>query len=543
MLRGGALTSLLLGGAFALAAGCGSSSKSGDAGHLTSTDHPSTGGSAAEGGTGGSATGGSVQVTGGSGGGISVTGGSAGDGSAGASDECPGENVAANLVPLDLYVMLDSSGSMGEDSGDAGGATKWDAVTSALTAFLGDPQSAGIGIGLQFFPLTDPAAPDSCNSNGECGDFGSCLQGFCQQAGPDVIFCGENSDCVDLTGQDFGPCAPLRLCWSLLLSSADGIPTLCHDDSDCGGQRGDCVEFNQCSGDATYACKTAGTACQATGGQNLGTCEQVAPTSICSDTADCHASAYAAPAAEIASLPGAAKALESAIASKMPDGQTPSAPALQGAIDHAAAWAKAHPDHTVAVLLVTDGLPSECSAHVTAQDPYDIAGVAAIASQGLAADPSIQTFVIGVFAPSDTDAHANLDRIAKAGGSDSAYIVNTTTASGNSSTGPDVEQQFLADLEAIRGARLPCEFQVPKPSSGAFDPKQVNVYFSSGGDSQPLYYFSDPKDCDPKTGGWYYDDPSAPTKIIACPASCDEFQAASQGGKVTIKLKCPTLVK
>jgi hypothetical protein len=256
---------------------------------------------------------------------------------------------------------------------------------------------------------------------------------------------------------------------------------------------------------------------------------------VCEHTANCDATVYAAPAAEIATLPGAAANLSSVIGPKMPDGQTPTAPALQGAIAHAQAWAKAHAGHTVAVLLATDGLPTECIADDTT-DPSGIDGVVAVAKAGVSATPSIQTFVIGVFSQADDttlNAGSNLDQIATAGGTETAHIVGST---GN------VEQDFLDALDSIRGTRLPCNFQIPAPKGGKFDKNQVNVVFTQGNEKQTLYYWPSADACDKADGGWYYDDPSAPTQIIACPASCSEFQNAS-GGKVSIELGCQTVVK
>ena len=51
---------------------------------------------------------------------------------------CAVATQTAQKVPLDLYIMMDSSGSMSATV--AGNQTKWDAVRSALTTFLGDPQ-------------------------------------------------------------------------------------------------------------------------------------------------------------------------------------------------------------------------------------------------------------------------------------------------------------------------------------------------------------------------------------------------------------------
>ncbi|HTQ08085.1 MAG TPA: hypothetical protein VMI54_29730, partial [Polyangiaceae bacterium] len=396
-----------------------------------------------------------------------------------------------------------------------------------VTTFINDPASAGIGIGLQFFPQRDPNVPLTCTTTAQCGQNNLCLNNFCQNAGPGFYVCDTDTDCVQ-NRQDFGPCVPLTYCWS------SGGATLCHDDSECTGGRGDCVPYNQCSGNTSLICRQRGSACQdPTTGQSYGNCEAQPPQ--CQHTANCDPAAYAAPAAEIATLPGAAANLSSVIGPKTPDGQTPTAPALQGAIDHAQTWAKAHAGHTVAVLLATDGLPTECIADTT-NDPTGINGVVTIAKAGVNGSPSIQTFVIGVFSQDDNtmlNAGSNLDQIATAGGTKSATIVGST---GN------VEQDFLDALDAIRGTRLPCNFQIPTPTSGSLQKDKVNVVFTQGDQHQTLYYWPDAKSCDATDGGWYYDDPSAPTQIIACPASCTAFQNAS-GGKVSIQLGCDTVVK
>ena len=74
----------------------------------------------------------------------------------------------------------------------------------------------------------------------------------------------------------------------------------------------------------------------------------------------CTASDYAAAAVEIAPLPGVASTINASIAAHSPTSQTPTSAALQGAVDHAATWAHAHPSDAVAVILATDGEPTEC---------------------------------------------------------------------------------------------------------------------------------------------------------------------------------------
>src|SRR5260221_59493 len=80
---------------------------------------------------------------------------------------CATESRTADRVPLDMYLMLDSSLSMSDFIAD-GVTTKWQPVQKALTAFVNDANSSGLGVGLQYFPLVQPGARLSCLSNDEC---------------------------------------------------------------------------------------------------------------------------------------------------------------------------------------------------------------------------------------------------------------------------------------------------------------------------------------------------------------------------------------
>jgi hypothetical protein len=59
--------------------------------------------------------------------------------------------------PVDLHLVLDRSGSMDTSSSP----TRWEAVRTAITAFVSDPLGTDIGIGLQYFPLVGNEA--SCS--------------------------------------------------------------------------------------------------------------------------------------------------------------------------------------------------------------------------------------------------------------------------------------------------------------------------------------------------------------------------------------------
>ena len=72
---------------------------------------------------------------------------------------CVTASARTGLKQVELVVMLDSSGSMGDGvNGDP--AQKWVPVGNGLKAFFADTNSKGLSASLQFFPLSD-----ECNSS------------------------------------------------------------------------------------------------------------------------------------------------------------------------------------------------------------------------------------------------------------------------------------------------------------------------------------------------------------------------------------------
>jgi hypothetical protein len=98
-------------------------------------------------------------------------GGSDGGGSNGGDVDAPAcaqSMTKADQVPLDLFVMLDQSGSMDEATGS--GASKWDTTTGALKTFLQQPSLAGVSVGIQYFGVSpNMCSTLTCNSNADCG--------------------------------------------------------------------------------------------------------------------------------------------------------------------------------------------------------------------------------------------------------------------------------------------------------------------------------------------------------------------------------------
>jgi hypothetical protein len=147
----------------------------------SATSNPSNGFTTGAGGnTSGPGAGGSSNSNGpGAGGDDVFDAGLPPDGSIEDSGSCAAESKKAEQLPLDMYIMLDQSGSMTDSV--SGGGTKWDAVTGAFKTFVNQPGTAGIGVGIQYFPLIPggQSCSPTCATDADCGAFGPCFIGIC----------------------------------------------------------------------------------------------------------------------------------------------------------------------------------------------------------------------------------------------------------------------------------------------------------------------------------------------------------------------------
>ena len=404
---------------------------------------------------------------------------------------CATQSVRAERLPLDLYLMLDASYSMLDPT--QSGVSKWDAVRTAIRGFMTDPRSVGLGLGLQFFPLTRKEVPEDCYQDGTCGNFGPCLIVKTCSPATTVRICDTAADCS--LGQS---CIPLGGC-----SRSDAL------------------------------CAPVGNVCGGVvGGDPPGNaCEQIPGYCIARDL--CEPGQYGTPAVAVAELPAAGTALGAALDGRRPEGRTPLGPAMQGAIAHARDRIMRNPGRRVAVVLASDGQPSVCM-------PGELGGVVALVEEGARGAPSVPTFAVGVVTVREqAKALADLGLIARAGGTARPYVITT---------GQNVEQQFLSALDAIRTTALTCEFKLPAPSgAGALDLTRVNVRYTAGdGQVVTLGNVASAQACDPTRGGWHYDvDPGnggRPTSIVTCPATCDKLKV-DERGRVDIVLGCRTIVE
>ncbi len=373
--------------------------------------------------------GGAAPATSTTGDGFATSSDDASSNASGIGGACAGKLFKAEPIPLDIFVMLDQSGSMNLDAGNT--MSRWNTVKTALAAFVNQPTSEGIGVGMQFFGLPDPS-----------------VHGCPQQA------CGVDGDCMD------------------------GC-TMCLPQGVCG------TTFNP-------------------------------------DIDSCDASDYAWADVAIAPLPGNANAVVGSMSAHSPGTNTPTHPALQGAVDYAKKWETDNPTHVTVVAFATDGEPAECDID---QDHID-----AVAATAFAGTPSIKTFVIGV-----GPALTILDGIAEAGGTTSAFHVDLDA---------DATDSFLEAMNTIRGAALPCTYEIPEPPPDMQeDFGLVNVEYKPGDMSAPQFFpkVADLAACPASGDGWYYDDDANPTHILLCPGSCDKLKK-DLTAELDIQLGCQTTV-
>ena len=243
--------------------------------------------------------------------------------------------------------------------------------------------------------------------------------------------------------------------------------------------------------------------------------------------ADCTITTYEMPNVPIDVLPGPANAQANAFATAIAGrmlggGGTPTTPALQGAIEFSANWQIAHPERTVSVVFVTDGIPNGCNSSV--------ANAAMAAAAGLAGTPSIKTYVLGV----GPEVMNNLDPVAMAGGTGTAYVVTMGGAAALS-----------AALAAIKGTTVTCDYNIPVLDGGQVDFTAVNVQITVGSTGAPtlLGQVASAAACG-SGGGWYYDRPvppgvPPPTTITLCPQSCSAVEGTT-GSQLDVLLGCKT---
>lgn len=221
-------------------------------------------------------------------------------------------------------------------------------------------------------------------------------------------------------------------------------------------------------------------------------------------------------------------AFVSLLTSTKPAGGTPTLAALRGGVELARKIAADRPGEKTVIVLVTDGEPGFFVEGQVVEGcaDNDVAHVAQVAAGALAGSPSIPTYVIGIGPSLDA-----LQAIAEAGGTNRATIMSDADPSTTSAT-------FHETLAAIRTETFSCDFPLPKPPPGqTFE--SVNVAFESSGGAATTLPRNDA--CSPG-GGWHYDAPGAPSKIVLCQDSCEQIQQDT-AGQLSVYFGCATILK
>lgn len=236
----------------------------------------------------------------------------------------------------------------------------------------------------------------------------------------------------------------------------------------------------------------------------------------------CDVAQYATPEVPIAPLSTNSGLISTSIDGHSPVSFTPTEPALQGAIDHLTAWAPSHPGRAPAVVLVTDGFPSECD--LTNNSPGTAPSITNIANRAAAAYAGpykIRTFVIGFLNGAGV---SNLEQVAIAGGTKKAFLIDPAAG--------DVGAQFRTALLSISNSTLQCNFPLPAPPGDAqtLDPRTVRMYYTpnASGVKQEIPWLDNNTLCGAHgNNGWYYDSqtPETATRIWVCSGTCENFAA------------------
>lgn len=461
--------------------------------------------------------------------------------------QCLQETREAQALGLDIYVMLDSSLSMDELlQAQASGAndTKWDAVKSALAAFIEAPETANIGVGLQYFPQVEPGVPFSCNRNEDCGTTGgACSNSRCVSAASGQLPTGESVSLLSAASEtvclDAGDCTGAgQSCRSILGQCVyapggldfpqgsllpAGVPALCSGPDDCESLPGSvCEEVGSCDqlvNGQRVAC-TRSVGCAAGGG----TC--VRAGHVCTEQKLCQVSEYGTPAVPIRRDAARGSDILASLAARELAGPTPTGPALQGALQHAQSWAAQHTDRQVITVVVTDGFPTNCS-------PLGIPDIAALAEAANRGAQPVHTFFVGVFSDQDLglDGTARLDELARAGGSRQAVVINTAN---------DVAQDFLLALDAIRDTSSRCNFRL-EASGLDLDRVNLEVVNESGATTQ-LFNVGEAATCADQQG-WFYETDGNGTRsqITVCPSTCRGLIAGNL--RTNLAIGCATRIR
>jgi hypothetical protein len=246
----------------------------------------------------------------------------------------------------------------------------------------------------------------------------------------------------------------------------------------------------------------------------------------------CDPGEYAAPDVPLTDLPS--ESFATAIDAVTPLDEltwrmsTPTLAALEGTIQHIDELRAADPSASYSIVLVTDGMPALCEQFDdSVQDVAD--AVAAISD-------TTPTYVIGVEnpvtedEPNPPDSVSDLHAVAQSGGTETAFLINTSDPTQTST-------ELAAIIDQIRMSTFTCSLAIPPPPEGkTFDKELVNVEYNTAAGALPYDY--DPECAG--TTGWRFDDEANPSSIELCQAACDALGESldQSDGQLAVQFGC-----
>ncbi len=427
-------------------------------------------------------------------------------------EECARDSYVAERVDVNLYLLLDISGSMDAPIAADSTVTQWDAVRSALVGFIESEDTAGFNLALNYYPVLSERS--DCGPDGACDSDIGCVAALCDLRFLlfDIIQpCTGNNQC-QLAFDDGEGNIYLETC--MMPGRCSNAPMeMCYLDDQCG-------EGGLCDVEAGLA-------------------------GLCPGQNSCTTGDYSTPAVERSSLPeGAANMVESLL-DHAPDpfAITPTQIALQGAYERVTSWIGQDPTTPSFVVLATDGAPVGCTE--TAQDDPLAQTLSTIEG---AHGEGIETFVIGVVPdlsglPEEDQAELAPTFEALADALDDMAELGGTAAPFNVTFDDTTTESFRQALDAIRGQVVSCEFEIPEPETGTVSFERLNVELSREGQSEVVPKVDGAGDCVDGENAWHYDVDEAtqsPTSVVLCPSTCDQVNAQAGTG-IDIVLGCQTV--
>jgi hypothetical protein len=255
-------------------------------------------------------------------------------------------------------------------------------------------------------------------------------------------------------------------------------------------------------------------------------------------TEACDGTGYATPEVSPGRLPMHAPMIGSSLSAHAPFGfDTPMEGALRGATQFCSGFQADNPDEKCVAVLITDGAPSGCN--------EDFGQLAQIAQTAFSS--GVLTYAVGLLG-SDFEL---LNQIAMSGGAmdcdpGANFACDVTAGSDRLVDALNQIRDTVTTIEThietvttIVETPLECEWEIPPSPTGTFDHEKVNVQLSSAGaPGTTLGKVASEAGC--AVNGWYYDDPQAPTRIVACAPTCELIKGTAQA-KVDILLGCRTI--